>query len=61
MFKFEDLKLYGLYKQKDENKDSKEIIEYYQLKMVEKNLDNYDQKLVQIMPERIRRKIDKDV
>lgn len=60
IFRFEDLKMYGLYKHKDENADCKEIVEYYAAKLNEKDFDKFDQKIVQILPERVRKLIEKD-
>jgi hypothetical protein len=61
IFRIDDLKLYGLYNLQEENSDNKEILEYYNSKLTEKNLDKYDKTLVQFLPENIKNSIDRDL
>ena len=61
IFRKDDLKLYGLYNLHEENSDHKEILEYYNSKLTEKNLDKYDKTLVQFLPVNIKNSIDRDL
>lgn len=60
IFSVNDLKFYGLQKLRDKNVDNQEITEYYNSKFAQKNADKYDKILMQILPEKVKKAINKE-